>query len=102
LSWLEKHRGQFPKEVAELMESDARELRLQRPPTPDYPDLAFRGIGIWTRPSGERPIIKLGSGFAKLVDHHPVRARFELARLIAQTWSPCELQRSPVAGRLPA
>jgi hypothetical protein len=102
LTWLDRHRGDFPKEISDHMEGDVKELRLQRPPTPDYPDLAVRGMGIWTRPSGERPIIKVGGGFAKLAEHHPERARFELTRLIAQTWSPCELRRSPVAGKFPA
>ncbi|HUP55958.1 MAG TPA: hypothetical protein VM598_00795 [Bdellovibrionota bacterium] len=102
LGWLEAHRADFPKEVAAHMEDDVRELRLQRPPTPDFPDMAFRGIGLWTRPAGERPIIKLGGGFAKLVEKHPTRAKFELSRLIAQTWAPCELKRSPVAKQLPS
>jgi hypothetical protein len=102
LTWLADHRTTVPKEVAEHMESEVKELRLQRPPTPDFPDLAFRGIGLWTRPSGERPIIKLGGGFGKLAENAPGRARFELSRLIAQTWSPCELAHSPVAHHLPA
>jgi len=102
LGWLEEHKGMMPKEVFDHMEAEVRELRLQRPPTPDFPDLAFRGIGLWTRPAGERPIIKLGPGFGKLVEKQPARARFELSRLIAQTWAPCELQRSPVALHVPA
>jgi hypothetical protein len=102
LQWLTEHRSAFSKAVAEYMEADVRELRLQRPPTPDYPDLAFRGIGLWTRPPGERPIIKLGGGFASLATHHPLRAKFELARLIVQTLSPCELRNSPIAHELPA
>lgn len=101
ISWLDGHRYQFTKEVSDHMEIEVRELRLQRPPTPDYPDLAIRGIGIWTRPQGERPIIKLGGGFAKLVERNPARARFELTRLIAQTWSPCELKKSPISSHLP-
>jgi hypothetical protein len=101
LAWLSEHRYQFTKEVADHMEDDVRDLRLQRPPAPDFPDLSFRGIGLWSRPQGERPIIKLGTGFAKLAEHNPARARFELSRLIAQSWGPCELRKSPISAHLP-
>ena len=38
-------------------------------------------------------MIRVGGGFFKLVTKNPARARFELARLLAQTWSPCEMHK---------
>jgi hypothetical protein len=38
-------------------------------------------------------MIRVGGGFLQLVKKDPKRAKFELARLISQTWSPCELKK---------
>jgi hypothetical protein len=40
----------------------------------------------------KQPLIRIGSGFMKLSRQQPDRARYEIARVIAQTWAPCELK----------
>jgi hypothetical protein len=85
------------------MEKRVNELKIQRPPVLEEPDLAWRGIGVYASggESGE-PIIRVGGGFVKLALAYPDRAKFELARLVAQAWAPCELKRiSPVAAWKP-
>jgi hypothetical protein len=43
--------------------------------------------------ANERPaLIHVGSGFLTLFQKDRARARFELARLLAQAWSPCEIE----------
>lgn len=66
------------------------EVKLQRPPVAEEPDLSWRGIGVFV--SGTDPVIRVGGGFVTLVKKDPARARFELARLIAQGVAPCELK----------
>lgn len=91
--WLERHRAEITVPAYQVMEHRLGSVKIQRPPVLDEPDLAWRGIGVYGQnPEGE-PIIKLGGGFVQLSVAHPARARFELTRLVAQTWSPCELLR---------
>ena len=64
-------------------------LKVQRPPTVSEPDLAWRGIAVLSHePSGE-PMIRVGDGFLAFMKHEPKRAKFELARAMAQVWAPC-------------
>lgn len=93
LAWLEKRRHDLPEATALAMERQIRTLKIQRPPVSDEPDLAWRGIGVHTQNAEGEPIVKLGGGFVRLATKHPARARFEMARLVAQGWAPCELQR---------
>jgi hypothetical protein len=93
LGYVEKHRADLPENVRQAMERQVHDLKIQRPPAADEPDLAWRGIGIYTLNSESEPIIKLGGGFVRLAIKHPARARFEMARLVAQAWAPCELER---------
>ena len=66
-------------------------LKVQRPPTVGEPDLAWRGVAILSNePSGE-PIIRVGDGFLVYLKQSPARAKFELARAMAQVWAPCTL-----------
>ena len=98
LAWLNKHRKEFPDKTANVMEAQIQKLKIQRPPANEEPDLTWRGIGIWTQDATGAPIIRMGSGLVKLMVKQPQRGRFEMARLVAQTWSPCELQRVDAAG----
>jgi hypothetical protein len=93
LGWLEKHRHDLSASAAQAMERQVRDLKIQRPPASDEPDLAWRGIGVYGQNSDGEPIVKLGGGFVALTARHPARARFEMARLLAQAWAPCELSR---------
>src|SRR6185437_13304866 len=93
-AWLTDHQAKFPPKTYEWMHNQVTEARLERPAVPpvidEEPDLSWRGIGVY---EGGAPLIRVGSGFARLVSSDPVRARFELARLLAQTWSPCEMAK---------
>jgi len=93
LGWLEKHRHEISDPTAQAMERQVQDLKIQRPPASDEPDLAWRGIGVYGQTTEGEPIVKLGGGFVHLTAVHPARARFEMARLVAQAWAPCELQR---------
>lgn len=92
-TWLEKKQKGFPERTVAAMEKQLRSVRLQKPPVIEEPDLAWRGIGVWALDSTGAPTIRLGSGFVKLAVRQPARAKFELARWVAQSWAPCELKR---------
>ena len=97
LSWLETHQTGISPTVTARMDDQVRSTKIQRPPTADMPDLAWRGIGIYTHSVEEGPVIKLGGGFVNLMIQHPARGKFELTRLLAQNWGPCELRDNHVA-----
>ena len=92
-SWLEAHRSQFSEKTYQWMSDRISDARLQRPPSAEEPDMSWRGIGAVTYLSGKTPMIRVGAGFEKWVTEKPKRARFELARLLAQTWAPCEMAK---------
>ena len=74
------------------MEKHIQEVKLQRPPVADEPDLAWRGVAVLGKDLDGEPMIRMGNGFLKLLVREPERGKFELARLAAQTWAPCEFQ----------
>ena len=97
LGWLEEDHAKYPKkytaESFAWMQSQIKELRVQRPVSSDEPDLSWRGIGAVSYDSGG-VILRIGGSFPALMTLNPPRARFELARLIAQAWSPCEFEKA--------
>lgn len=93
LGWLRRYKQELPDKTAYIMEAQVRYLKVQRPPALDEPDLTWRGIGVWSQDLLGEPILRLGSGFLKLVMRNPQRGKFEMTRLVAQSWAPCELQR---------
>lgn len=97
VAWLQAHRKEIPEPTFQLMERQVRSLKIQRPPAADEPDLAWRGVGVYTQGNESEAIVKLGGGFVRLAATHPARARFELTRLVAQSWAPCELGRAGTA-----
>lgn len=106
LQWISANQAYFSPSMLQKMESEVRSTRVMRPQEQIEPELTWRGIAAWTRPkagsvdSEERPaLIHVGSGFMDLFQKDRSRARFEIARLIAQAWSPCELAE---AGKTPA
>lgn len=102
-NWLGRHRKMFGPETYAAMAKELDGLLLQRPPADDMPDLSWRGIGVWTRTTPTSPaMIKLGGGLIHTILDHPARGKFELARLAAQTWVPCELQSFAERNRGPA
>jgi hypothetical protein len=90
-AFLVKHKWNMPDPVLEAMQERMAGLRIQRPPAKEEPDLAWRGVAVLTRDPEGRPLVRLGAGFPKLVKERRTRARFELARVMAQVWAPCEL-----------
>jgi hypothetical protein len=96
LGWLNEHRKTIPEKTAAVMENQIKEIRIQRPPTTEEPDLTWRGILAWTYDSKGEAMIRVGSGFVKLAVKHPAWAKFELARYLAMSWAPCELRRAGV------
>ncbi len=98
LSWLKKKEKSLPKDLVHSMAERVRSLKIQRPPAPEEPELNWRGIGILTRDVHGEPLVRMGSGFMKLILANEERGRFELTRLIAQAWAPCEL-RNPHSAR---
>jgi hypothetical protein len=101
LQWVAANKGHFAESAVQQMEAEIRATRVMRPQNQIETDLTWRGIASWTRPrSGaseteERPaLIHVGSGFMKLFQNDRSRARFEIARLLAQSWSPCEMGAS--------
>lgn len=93
LAWLERKRGDLPKETYGLLRKQMEGVQLQRPPSAAEPDLAWRGIGVTGMNAKNQAWVRLGGGFTRFIRFEPQRARFELARLVAQTWAPCELQK---------
>jgi hypothetical protein len=95
-SWLDKHPKKMTEKTLVFMRSQLEQMKILRPPTLDEPDLSWRGIGVWTLGEKNIPSLRLNSGFIKLIHQYPQRAQFEMTRLVAQSWAPCELQRAGV------
>lgn len=107
LAWIAKRQEEMSPAAIAVLTERMKELRVQRPPTREEPDMAWRGIVAWTTDSMGEPMLRVGDGFMALLEKEPARARFELARAMAQAWSPCELERlkaqalwKPLAGCL--
>jgi hypothetical protein len=101
LSWVEEHKTELPGTTVTAMTKQVKELKMVRPNNLlDEPDLAWRGIGIYSQGNVGEPQVKMGAGFVKFALKNPSRAAFEMTRLVAQSWSPCELSRAagPDAG----
>lgn len=93
LAWLEKNRSNFSEKVSAFIESQILTIKLERAPITNNPDLTWRGIGVFAY-DGKSPMIRLGSGFAYLAAVQPERAKFELTRLMIQSFLPCEIHRA--------
>jgi hypothetical protein len=93
LTWLESRKREFPDKTFRQMQTQIREMTLQRPAYADEPDLNWRGIGVFTQDNSGKGMIRVGAGFVKLMAKQPKRGKFELLRLAAQSITPCELQR---------
>jgi hypothetical protein len=93
LRWLDMNHRNFRPYSFETLREQVQALELRVPTSNDDPDLKWRGIGVWTREGDGSPVLRVGPGFATLVERDPTRARFELIRLAALGWAPCELAR---------
>lgn len=93
ISWLGKNKSYFDEKVYKTLEAQIMDIRIQKSPATEAPDLAWRGIGVFTQDASHHPLVRLGGGFKDLAKRDPKRARFELTRLLAQSWSPCEIKK---------
>ena len=92
LNYLAKNKTHLPTRTYALMEAQVKSLKIQRPPIDEQPDLNWRGIGVFSQVGS--PVIQVGTGFVKLIKEDPRRGKFELARLAAQSWAPCEIKKT--------
>jgi hypothetical protein len=98
--WLVAHKTEFPGGLSNWMSQQIEAAKVQRPPVSEEPDLSWRGIGVLARTGAGTesvPLIRIGGGFVKMVVTQPKRARFELSRLLAQSWNPCDLPTGAMA-----
>lgn len=93
LKWLEQHKTALSTEQMSQLAARVKFTRIQRPPSADELDLSWRGVATWSLDGSNEPLIKIGGGFLELAHRDKKRAKFELARMVAQAWSPCELKR---------
>ena len=97
VEWVKKHPEQFPVEKLAEISERVLDLQIQRPPTEDELDLAWRGMVVLSRLPDGKQLLRVGGGFLSLYARDPARARFELARAVALTLSPCELGKVDLA-----
>jgi hypothetical protein len=89
--WVKKESSLAPRS-REVMAARLALLKIEKP-SQSEPDLFWRGIPVWSLDDSEAPRVRVGLGFGELLRRQPERARFELARALAQSWAPCELLR---------
>lgn len=94
IAWLNSHRKEFHDNTLATMENQVKSLNVELASAKNDPDLSWRGVGVYTRAQGGAPVLRLGQGFVKLVLKDPSRAKFEMTRLVAQAWAPCEILRA--------
>lgn len=93
LKWLDLNRMNLGEDTADVLEAQLRKVAIEMPPPQAEPDLGWRGIATLGIEKGAGdPLVRMGSGFVTLIRKHPERARYELARVLAQAWAPCALQ----------
>jgi hypothetical protein len=93
-AWLVTHNTELPGGLVKWMSEQIENAKLQRPPLAEEPDLNWRGIGVVAHnDTGENagPLLRVGGGFVKMSVTEPGRTHFELTRLLAQSWSPCDM-----------
>lgn len=105
LKWLKANGSSLSSATVEVMENQIHSLKIVQPsPAMSLePDLAWRGIGVVVRKSQSSSLLLISPGLIKLFKSNPQRAGFEMLRLVAQSWAPCELLRlkvEPVWGPL--
>jgi len=96
IQWLGTHPLQTSQETLGAMVERVANLKVVIPPSNEEPDLKWRGIGVHTQEGPNQEFLRLGNGFIKLTLDNPVRAQFELTRLLAQAWAPCEFMNEKV------
>jgi hypothetical protein len=89
--WISENKS-LSKEQASWMKERVRKLVMMTKPMDEEPDLSWRGIGVLTYDPRGNGVVQLGGGFAQLLRKDPERAKFEITRLAAQTWAPCQFQ----------
>lgn len=90
--WITANQDRLGESTAEAMNAKLDQLRAVLDTREEMPDLAWRGIGVIVKDAEGADVIHLSSGFVRLVAKDPKRARWEIVRLMTQTWSPCEFK----------
>ncbi|MBY0471366.1 hypothetical protein K2X30_09380 [bacterium] len=93
-NWLQSHQTQIPAKTFEEMKADLAKMKIHRPPSQVEPDLSWRGITVLSYLKDGTPTVRMGDGFVKMVHQQPQRAQFEMARVMAQVWSPCKMKKT--------
>ncbi len=76
----------FSADVKQKLEKITSDLKIQRAPSNEEPDLSWRGISVLSRDSQGAWILRTGGGFAQNLHAQPSRGQFELTRLLVQAW----------------
>ena len=93
LIWLEMNEAKVPRETAELMEFKIKSLKIFGAPWKKEPNLRWGRAGFFMVEKDGSPSLVVSPGFVELAKKDPKRSKFEMTRMVAQTWSPCELER---------
>jgi hypothetical protein len=99
-AWLGNGGGSVPRAERARMIARMSSVKIQRPPAAEEPDLSWRGIGVLGELNKDEPLVRVGTGFVRLVNEDRARAKFEVARLLAQTWAPCELAKAKLEAQV--
>jgi hypothetical protein len=93
-TWLSEHHQGMPEKTEAFMKIQLERMKIIRPPLIEESDLNWRGIGVWTRDEQGEPLVRMNSGFIKLMNFDAKRTQFEMTRLVAQSWAPCEFAKA--------
>lgn len=76
----------FSPELKKSLSEITLRLKIQRAPTFEEPDLAWRGVGVLTRNTDGEWLIRTGGGFLQSLQEQRTLGRFQLMRMIIQAW----------------
>ncbi len=99
-TWLSHGGGSIPASSRNEMIARMKSVKIQRPPAAEEPDLSWRGIGVLAEVGKGEPLVRVGTGLIRLVNEDRARAKFEISRLLAQSWAPCELAKSKLEAQV--
>ncbi len=90
-AWLQSHKAELNEQTAQLMATRMSEVGMKLPPVDFEPDLQMRSFVAFTRDESGAATVAVGNGFLGILKKDPKRAQFEMTRVMAQAWAPCEI-----------
>jgi hypothetical protein len=90
MAWITNNEKTLKTDTAQLLKERFWRLHILKASASHHPDLNWRGVGVLDGTTTSDPTLWLGGGLLDLVKKNPQRARFELARILAQLISPCQ------------